>query len=1380
MKNHGGRGWRKDRCLHFLTTFTILCALLLNTFAGTLWGNVAFGTEVDPSTQVQSTQGIENKADLEPEIDLENQVPLSLQTVQAPLKINETVFQQAINKSTGYFTIIKKGNQDKATLDGFWQMAAIKACGLSLDDYKLSNISSNSLDYEKYFYYYLKGDIQEATAVAQNIAVNQNVQTGALSSIYTYHIWNCIVLSVESKTNETLHFNEEKSIDYLLSLGNSNGSYGLNGAGDTDLTGMALIALSFYSGQDKVDEAIGKAVNFLKAQQSADGGFSGLYGENINSAAAAISGLQAVGQDLNGAEWIKNGNTVQDYVIGCMNQNGSFGNDLATEQGLIALVELSSAKCIWSYLGNKIVPFTVIPDGTPEQVDPGDAATRVSISFRVEGAEKNLLYIPYLTVKAGDHTLSVRDALEQALKDSKINYELQGSYLKSIAGEQTGKFGGFDGWMYMVNGKEATTSMDQQLLSNGDDVVFFYGVFGTFFPKLIMNQNTDSIEITFMSEAYDEFGMLNDSPIAEAIVTVFGKSYITDAMGKIIVGKADYIDCKESKLQIAKIAQGTESDGWGGTHPKGASLVVRLSPDYTIKFAEDGTLMQPINATESAIEVNPSQPLNITVLPGMTRPSLKLNGSLLPQIEIQNGHIMMNLSSNTKVFTDKTDEGSLFTGSMELPTFTSVKNFPGNKLINVAIKVGISSGDLYFSQPIRLLIPGGKGLSTGILKSDGTIKEITEIVQEDSLQAAKDKIKNGVEEVKIAVGNDMAVWTNHLSTYVSYSENNSPDPNNPPNAQVTLYVEGVGRFTIPYTSGMTPLGILLEKVGNVSHKGGYVSGINGRMEFAEGPGSGWMYAVNGTYYKVGADTTALKAGDYVEWRYTKNFGDDLTGSNWAPENATAGALSNPESLKKLAEVKEAALKNIEGKSAYTLSDFEIMVLALADKEKKPQQFERLQDSIIQQVKNGKGNFRKVTDRARIVLAARSVKLQPSNIGGYNMVESLVNHENIEMQGVNGPGFALIAYDATGLKLPANTLNSRENLKKIILGYQNADGGYPLAKGGKSDPDVTAMVLTALAPYQKEETVKKGTDKAIAYLSSVQKPDGGFLSQGISTSESVSQVIIALCALGIDPLDSRFVKGEKGEFDLLSNLFSFQNKDGGFSHTLGEKTDTMATEQGSLAILAYEKLLNRDGKQGVCIYDMQHIKYNPFLDESEIASWAKTSVNNCQQLGIMTGDERQNFLPKRNLNRAEASKIMASILQLPPYLEPSSGSEESIEFQDVLHNAWYYETIRSAVKAGVLSGRGEGVLDPEGSISREELAVILVRSLGLPKEKAVGESELIIPLDMDTVSPYAKEAVMIAYSGKLMQGSDGNFDPKGKVSREMIAVIMERIYEQYFK
>ncbi len=123
------------------------------------------------------------------------------------------------------------------------------------------------------------------------------------------------------------------------------------------------------------------------------------------------------------------------------------------------------------------------------------------------------------------------------------------------------------------------------------------------------------------------------------------------------------------------------------------------------------------------------------------------------------------------------------------------------------------------------------------------------------------------------------------------------------------------------------------------------------------------------------------------------------------------------------------------------------------------------------------------------------------------------------------GFCLLA-------LTAETMKSRKppvdkgKTRKIIMDKQLSDGGFSLDGSGGSDPDITAMVIQALAPYYTDShpDVRAVVDKAVARLAALQNAAGGFKSWGSINSESVCQTIIALCAIGIDiDTDSRFIK-----------------------------------------------------------------------------------------------------------------------------------------------------------------------------------------------------------------------------------------------------------------
>ncbi len=162
----------------------------------------------------------------------------------------------------------------------------------------------------------------------------------------------------------------------------------------------------------------------------------------------------------------------------------------------------------------------------------------------------------------------------------------------------------------------------------------------------------------------------------------------------------------------------------------------------------------------------------------------------------------------------------------------------------------------------------------------------------------------------------------------------------------------------------------------------------------------------------------------------------------------------------------------------------------------------------------------------------------------------------------------------GLHLYGNGIGSaaytEEELITEILKKQFDDGGFSVY-GEESDVDVTAMVLTALAPYRESfEEAAQGVDRCLSFLVSRQEEDGGFLSMGIESPESSAQVMVALSALGIDCLqDERFVKNGR---TLLDSILDFRMEDGSFCHIAGYPGNETSTVQVLYAIVAYERFL----------------------------------------------------------------------------------------------------------------------------------------------------------------------------------------------------------------
>ncbi len=160
----------------------------------------------------------------------------------------------------------------------------------------------------------------------------------------------------------------------------------------------------------------------------------------------------------------------------------------------------------------------------------------------------------------------------------------------------------------------------------------------------------------------------------------------------------------------------------------------------------------------------------------------------------------------------------------------------------------------------------------------------------------------------------------------------------------------------------------------------------------------------------------------------------------------------------------------------------------------------------------------------------------------------------------------------------------DRLVGMITDLQRDDGGWAVA-GNISDVDATAMTLQALAVYMNSRKggtdISSNTDRALEFLSSRQLESGGFMSYGSENAESLSQVIIALCSLGIDPDgDARFAP-------MTGTLLSYRCSDGGFAHLNGkaESSNRTATVQALCALISV-KLFHESNS---AFYDFESVE-----------------------------------------------------------------------------------------------------------------------------------------------------------------------------------------------
>lgn len=154
--------------------------------------------------------------------------------------------------------------------------------------------------------------------------------------------------------------------------------------------------------------------------------------------------------------------------------------------------------------------------------------------------------------------------------------------------------------------------------------------------------------------------------------------------------------------------------------------------------------------------------------------------------------------------------------------------------------------------------------------------------------------------------------------------------------------------------------------------------------------------------------------------------------------------------------------------------------------------------------------------------------------------------------------------------------ARKDATDKLLALEISGGGWAVS-GSAANPDVTAMAIQALAAqYGDNVKVRTAVDAGLKYLSDAQLDGGGYRSYGAVNAESAAQVIIALTALGKDPLaEEGFIKDGANLLDVLER---YRLPSGGVAHVEGGEANETATAQAMCALVALAR--QRQGVPGL--------------------------------------------------------------------------------------------------------------------------------------------------------------------------------------------------------
>lgn len=206
-----------------------------------------------------------------------------------------------------------------------------------------------------------------------------------------------------------------------------------------------------------------------------------------------------------------------------------------------------------------------------------DEATPISVHVRIEGVNS--------TIAESDEGFQVIgvtawDAVKLFLDSSGISYSASNSqygiYVSAVNGEQAGTFGGYDGWLYAVNGVSPRVGIGDYQIEDNDNIIFYYGGYGpdTLIPTITVSPQVvrpgSNFTVTVSATYYDYISDGNTTQsISDAKLTFNGEEYLTNSNGTAILTAPNVAG--NYKIKVSKDRQ--------GDYP----LLVRSTQDVSIQ-----------------------------------------------------------------------------------------------------------------------------------------------------------------------------------------------------------------------------------------------------------------------------------------------------------------------------------------------------------------------------------------------------------------------------------------------------------------------------------------------------------------------------------------------------------------------------------------------------------------------------------------------------------------------------------------------------------------------------------------------------------------------------------------------------------------------------
>jgi hypothetical protein len=209
----------------------------------------------------------------------------------------------------------------------------------------------------------------------------------------------------------------------------------------------------------------------------------------------------------------------------------------------------------------------------------------------------------------------------------------------------------------------------------------------------------------------------------------------------------------------------------------------------------------------------------------------------------------------------------------------------------------------------------------------------------------------------------------------------------------------------------------------------------------------------------------------------------------------------------------------------------------------------------------------------------------------------------------------------------------------------------------------------------------------------------------------------------------------------------------------------------------------DKTTGLATFTTTHLSYyvvgytgawtNPFSDVKS-TDWFYDAVKYVSKNSLMSGTTTTTFEPNANMSRA----MLVTVLYR---LEGKPAITGSNSFTDVQSGQWYTDAVIWASTNKIVGGYGGGLFGTTDSVTREQLATILMNYAKYKSYNVTKTTPLKAYADVASVDSWASDAMAWAVAEGLVTGTTTTtLAPTGTATRAQVATILIRFAENIVK